>query len=112
MGADATWLAELRRITAVFVMPRCAVTDAAPVARGAHVMHASGRRFDSLLHELGVDDKGLVGVLLFGLGQGDEDQAQGALREAQAVHMGWTKLACRPRSAWPAAASIASSSAT
>ena len=88
VAADASWLAELRRITAVFVMPRCDATDATTLARVAQVLDGSARRFEGLLHELGVDDKGLVGVLLFGLGRTHEDQAQRALRAAHAVHQG------------------------
>ncbi len=86
VAADANWLAELRRVTAVFVMPEVPNPDAAALARVAHALGEAVVRFEGLLYELGVDDKGLVAVLLFGLRQTREDQAQRALRAAIALH--------------------------
>ena len=86
LAAQASWLAELRHVTAVFVLHDVPQPDAAVLARAARVLGQAVARFEGQLHELGVDDKGLVAVLLFGLHQTHEDQAQRALRAATAIH--------------------------
>jgi class 3 adenylate cyclase/tetratricopeptide (TPR) repeat protein len=82
---DTGWLAELRRVTAVFVSPQTAQPDGPVLTLLAQVLGRAAQRFGGHLQELVLDDKGLVGVLLFGLRRTHEDQARRALLAAQAV---------------------------
>ena len=69
----------------MFVLPDLPNPDATALVHVADALGAAMQRYGGLLHELGVDDKGLVAVLLFGLRQTHEDQGQRALRAAVAV---------------------------
>lgn len=82
---DTGWLAELRRVTAVFVSPQTAQPDGPALTLLAQVLGRAAQRFGGHLQELVLDDKGLVGVLLFGLRRTHEDQGRRALLAAQAV---------------------------
>lgn len=95
VAANTGWMAELRWITAVFVKPYLTEPTASALALVAGVLGETALRFDGLLHELGVDDKGLVAVLLFGLHHTHEDEAQRALRAAHAVHAGLAGVGLR-----------------
>lgn len=97
VGAGHTgWLAELRRVTAVFATPRIDDADAATLAQVAQVLGHAAERYGGHLQELVVDDKGLVGVLLFGLRRTYEDQASRALRAALALHEGLSAVGLQP----------------
>ena len=87
---DATWIAELRRATVLFIhlgpVPAASATGGARIARLAQVIGTQVARFDGLLHDLLSDDKGLVAIVMFGVRQTHEDDAARGVRAALELH--------------------------
>ena len=87
---DATWIAELRRATVLFIhlgaVPMNALTDGARIATVARIIGEQVARFDGLLHDLLSDDKGLIAIVIFGVRQAHEDDAARGLRAALDLH--------------------------
>lgn len=89
VALEASWMAELRRATVLFVSigPGAPDGDSGDrVERVARVLGAQVERFDGLLHDFLVDDKGLVAIVLFGVTGAHEDDAARGLRAALALH--------------------------
>ena len=92
-AGHGAWLGELRPVTVVFVqvggLDHLAVEAAAQLQAVMHTVHPAVRRCQGHLHEVVVDDKGLVLVALFGLPPvGHEDGAARGTRAALALHAG------------------------
>ncbi len=87
---DASWIAELRRATVLFIHLGPAPVD--PQREGARlevVTRTLGEqvaRFDGLLFDLLSDDKGLIGIVMFGVHQAHEDDAARGVRAALELH--------------------------
>lgn len=82
------WLAEMRQVSAVFVQLQLALDRlsdaelAERLAAAAREVHAAAQRFDGAVHDFLVDDKGVVGIVVFGALRTHEDDAARALRAA------------------------------
>jgi len=105
-GDHVEWMSELRRTTPVFLtiqglrLEEEAPLD--PLNEVACIVLAASERFDGLLHDFLVDDKGWVIILAFGILHAHEDDSRGRRTTHEddvTTSRTGSEKACRPRGA-------------